>query len=213
MFQAERSGDTKRQKELETAFKYSSRLMAEGRKKEAAGVAKYYAAGKNVVDSESAMAMQNSAGAIQAISEGKQGEDVYQAGIASAKESAKRTAGTKAIGGDVSNQIGDFVRTIGLYSIITGCFEKSASGKLVNLLIRLLLNPVELSVESYRIYKKKHSILLEVISTFPWDFLALIFPQYLPNFGYGKKRVQNLGNQQSCLCMRLLGSRIQCVGR
>jgi hypothetical protein len=51
MFQAERSGDTKRQKELETAFKYSSRLMAEGRKKEAAGVAKYYAAGKNVVDS------------------------------------------------------------------------------------------------------------------------------------------------------------------
>ena len=112
MFQAERSGDTKRQKELETAFKYSSRLMAEGRKKEAAGVAKYYAAGKNVVDSESAMAMQNSAGAIQAISEGKQGEDVYQAGIASAKESAKRTAGTKAIGGDVSNQIGDFNATL-----------------------------------------------------------------------------------------------------
>jgi hypothetical protein len=112
MFQAERSGDTKRQKELETAFKYSSRLMAEGRKKEAAGVAKYYAAGKNVVDAESAMAMQNSAGAIQAISEGKQGEDVYQAGIASAKESAKRTAGTKAIGGDVSNQIGDFNATL-----------------------------------------------------------------------------------------------------
>lgn len=112
MFQAERSGDTKRQKELETAFKYSSRLMAEGRKKEAAGVAKYYAAGKNVVDAESAMAMQNSAGAIQAISEGKQGEDVYQAGIASAKESARRTAGTKAIGGDVSNLIGDFNATL-----------------------------------------------------------------------------------------------------
>jgi len=112
MFQAERNGDTKRQKELETAFKYSSRLMAEGRKKEAAGVAKYYAAGKNVVDQESAMAMQNSAGAIQAISEGKQGEDVYQAGIESAKESARRTAGTKAIGGDVSNQIGDFNATL-----------------------------------------------------------------------------------------------------
>jgi hypothetical protein len=112
MFQAERSGDTKRQKELETAFKYSSRLMAEGRKKEAAGVAKYYAAGKNVVDSESAMAMQNSAGAIKAIGEGKEGEDVYQAGIESAKESAKRVAGTKAIGGDVSNQIGDFNPTL-----------------------------------------------------------------------------------------------------
>jgi hypothetical protein len=112
MFQAERSGDTKRQKELETAFKYSSRLMAEGRKKEAAGVAKYYAAGKNVVDAESAMAMQNSAGAIKAIGEGKEGEDVYQAGIESAKESARRTAGTKAIGGDVSNLIGDFNATL-----------------------------------------------------------------------------------------------------
>ena len=112
MFQAERSGDTKRQKELETAFKYSSRLMAEGRKKEAAGVAKYYAAGKNVVDAESAMAMQNSAGAIRAIGEGKTGEDVYQAGIESAKESAIRTAGTKRIGGDVSNQIGDFNATL-----------------------------------------------------------------------------------------------------
>lgn len=112
MYEAERTGDTKRQKELETAFKYSSRLMAEGRKKEAAGVAKYYAAGKNVVDQESAMAMQNSAGAIKAISEGKQGEDVYQAGIESAKESAKRTAGTKRIGGDVSGQIGDFNATL-----------------------------------------------------------------------------------------------------
>jgi len=112
MYEAERTGDTKRQKELETAFKYSSRLMAEGRKKEAAGVAKYYAAGKNVVDNESAMAMQNSAGAIKAISEGKQGEDVYQAGIESAKESAKRSAGTKAIGGDVSGQIGDFNATL-----------------------------------------------------------------------------------------------------
>jgi len=112
MFQAERSSDTKRQKELETAFKYSSRLMAEGRKKEAAGVAKYYAAGKNVVDSDSAMAAQNSAGAIKAIGEGKEGEDVYQEGIKSAKESAIRTAGTKRIGGDVSNQIGDFNATL-----------------------------------------------------------------------------------------------------
>lgn len=112
MFQAERNGDTKRQKELEQAMKYSTRLMAEGRKKEAAGVAKYYAAGKNVVDQESAMAMQNSAGAIRAISEGRTGEDVYQAGIASAKESARRTAGTKAIGGDVSNIIGDFNATL-----------------------------------------------------------------------------------------------------
>ena len=112
MFQAERSGDTKRQKELETAFKYSSRLMAEGRKKEAAGVAKYYAAGKNVIDAESAMAMQTSAGAIQAIGRGDTGENVYQAGIKSAKEAAIRTAGTKAIGGDVSNLIGDFNPTL-----------------------------------------------------------------------------------------------------
>lgn len=112
MYQAEKSGDTKRQKELEQAMKYSTRLMAEGRKKEAAGVAKYYAAGKNVVDAESAMAMQNSAGAIQAMAEGKIGEDVYQAGIESARESAKRTAGTKAIGGDVSAQIGDFNATL-----------------------------------------------------------------------------------------------------
>jgi hypothetical protein len=112
MYQAEKSGDTKRQAELEQAMKYSTRLMAEGRKKEAAGVAKYYAAGKNVIDSESAMAMQNSAGAIEAISKGKKGEDVYQAGIESARESAKRTAGTKRIGGDVSNQIGDFNATL-----------------------------------------------------------------------------------------------------
>jgi hypothetical protein len=112
MFQAERNGDTKRQKELEAAFKYSSRLMAEGRKKEAAGVAKYYAAGKNVIDQESAMALQTSAGAIQAIGRGQTGEDVYQAGIESAKESAKRVAGTKAIGGDVSNLIGDFNATL-----------------------------------------------------------------------------------------------------
>ena len=112
MFQAERNGDAKRQKELEAAFKYSSRLMAEGRKKEAAGVAKYYAAGKNVVDQESAMALQTSAGAIQAIGRGQTGEDVYQAGIESAKESAKRVAGTKAIGGDVSNLIGDFNATL-----------------------------------------------------------------------------------------------------
>lgn len=112
MFQAERSGDTKRQKELESAMKYSTRLMAEGRKKEAAGVAKYYAAGKNVIDQDSAMAMQNSAGAIKAISEGKEGEDVYQEGIKSAKEAAIRTAGTKRIGGDVSAQIGDFNATL-----------------------------------------------------------------------------------------------------
>ncbi len=112
MFQAERNGDTKRQKELETAMKYSTRLMAEGRKKEAAGVAKYYAAGKNVVDAESAMAMQNSAGAIEAIGRGETGENVYLAGIESARESARRTAGTKAIGGDVSNQIGDFNATL-----------------------------------------------------------------------------------------------------
>ena len=112
MYQAEKAGDTKRQKELEQAMKYSTRLMAEGRKKEAAGVAKYYAAGKNVIDAESAMAMQNSAGAIQAMAEGKTGEDVYQAGIESAKESARRTAGTKAIGGDVSAQIGDFNATL-----------------------------------------------------------------------------------------------------
>ena len=112
MYQAEKSGDTKRQAELEQAMKYSTRLMAEGRKKEAAGVAKYYAAGKNVIDAESAMAMQNSAGAIEAISKGKKGEDVYQAGIESARESAKRTAGTKRIGGDVSNLIGDFNATL-----------------------------------------------------------------------------------------------------
>jgi hypothetical protein len=112
MYQAELSGDTKRQAELEQAMKYSTRLMAEGRKKEAAGVAKYYAAGKNVIDAESAMAMQNSAGAIEAISKGKKGEDVYQAGIESARESAKRTAGTKRIGGDVSNLIGDFNATL-----------------------------------------------------------------------------------------------------
>jgi len=112
MYEAERKGDTKRQAELEAAMKYSTRLMAEGRKKEAAGVAKYYAAGKNVVDADSAMAMQNSAGAIKAISEGKTGEVVYQAGIESAKESLKRTAGTRAIGGDVSGQVGDYVATI-----------------------------------------------------------------------------------------------------
>jgi len=112
MYQAEKSGDTKRQAELEQAMKYSTRLMAEGRKKEAAGVAKYYAAGKNVIDAESAMAMQNSAGAIEAISKGKKGEVVYQAGIESARESAKRTAGTKRIGGDVSNLIGDFNATL-----------------------------------------------------------------------------------------------------
>lgn len=112
MYQAERSGDTKRQRELEQAMKYSTRLMAEGRKKEAAGVAKYYAAGKNVIDAESAMAMQNSAGAIKAISEGKVGEDIYQAGIVSAMESARRVAGTKAIGGDVSAQVGDFNATL-----------------------------------------------------------------------------------------------------
>jgi hypothetical protein len=112
MYQAEKSGDTKRQAELEQAMKYSSRLMAEGRKKEAAGVAKYYAAGKNVIDAESAMAMQNSAGAIEAIGKGQKGEDVYQAGIESARESAKRTAGTKRIGGDVSNLIGDFNATL-----------------------------------------------------------------------------------------------------
>jgi hypothetical protein len=112
MYQAEKSGDTKRQAELEQAMKYSTRLMAEGRKKEAAGVAKYYAAGKNVIDSESAMAMQNSAGAIEAINRGEKGENVYQAGIESARESAKRTAGTKRIGGDVSNQIGDFNATL-----------------------------------------------------------------------------------------------------
>ena len=112
MYQAELSGDTKRQAELEQAMKYSTRLMAEGRKKEAAGVAKYYAAGKNVIDAESAMAMQNSAGAIEAINRGEKGENVYQAGAASAKESLKRTAGTKRIGGDVSGQVGDFVATI-----------------------------------------------------------------------------------------------------
>jgi hypothetical protein len=77
MYQAELSGDTKRQAELEQAMKYSTRLMAEGRKKEAAGVAKYYAAGKNVIDAESAMAMQNSAGAIEAINRGEKGENVY----------------------------------------------------------------------------------------------------------------------------------------
>jgi len=109
MYQAEKSGDTKRQAELEQAMKYSTRLMAEGRKKEAAGVAKYYAAGKNVIDAESAMAMQNSAGAIEAINRGEKGENVYRAGIESARESAKRTAGTKRIGGDVSNLIGDFI--------------------------------------------------------------------------------------------------------
>ena len=112
MYQAEKSGDTKRQAELEQAMKYSTRLMAEGRKKEAAGVAKYYAAGKNVIDSESAMAMQSSAGAIEAISKGKKGEDVYQAGNESLKESLKRTAGTKRIGGDVSGQVGDYVASI-----------------------------------------------------------------------------------------------------
>jgi hypothetical protein len=112
MYQAEKNGDTKRQAELEQAMKYSTRLMAEGRKKEAAGVAKYYAAGKNVVDAESAAAAQSSRGAIEAIGSGKKGEDVYQAGIESAKEAAKRVAGTKAIGGDVSSQVGDFNATL-----------------------------------------------------------------------------------------------------
>lgn len=112
MYQAERAGDTKRQQELEQAFKYSSRLMAEGRKKEAAGVAKFYAAGKNVIDAESAAAAQSSRGAIEAITAGKQGEDVYQAGIESAKEQARLVAGTKAIGGDVSDRVADFNSTL-----------------------------------------------------------------------------------------------------
>lgn len=112
MYQAEKAGDKDRQRELEAAFKYSSRLMAEGRKKEAAGFAKYYAAGKNVIDQESAAAAQASRGAIEAIREGKQGEDVYQAGLTTARESMTRVAGTKAIGGDVSSQIGDFNATL-----------------------------------------------------------------------------------------------------
>lgn len=86
--------------------------MAEGRKKEAAGVAKYYAAGKNVIDTESAAALQSSRGAIEAIGQGKQGEDVYQAGITSAREQARLVSGTKRIGGDVSAQVADFIPTL-----------------------------------------------------------------------------------------------------
>lgn len=112
MFQAEKSGDTKRQAELEQAFKYSTRLMIEGRKKEAAGFAKYYAAGKNVVDAESAAAIQSSRGAMEAISAGKTGEDVKMAGDVTAKEALTRVAGTKRIGGDVSSQVLDFNATI-----------------------------------------------------------------------------------------------------
>lgn len=112
MFQAEKSGDTKRQAELEQAFKYSTRLMTEGRKKEAAGFAKYYAAGKNVVDAESAAAIQSSRGAMEAISAGKTGEDVKMAGDVTAKEALTRVAGTKRIGGDVSSQVLDFNATI-----------------------------------------------------------------------------------------------------
>lgn len=99
MYQAEKSGDTKRQKELEAAFKYSSRLMAEGRKKEAAGIAKYYAAGKNVVDDESAKAALTSRGAIDAIGQGKSNEDVYRAGLVTAKEQMGREAKYRSIGG------------------------------------------------------------------------------------------------------------------
>jgi hypothetical protein len=99
MYQAEKSGDTKRQKELEAAFKYSSRLMAEGRKKEAAGIAKYYAAGKNVIDEESAKAALTSRGAIDAIGQGKSNEDVYRAGLGTAKEQMGREAKYRSIGG------------------------------------------------------------------------------------------------------------------
>lgn len=115
MYQAEKSGDKDRQRELEAALKYSTRLMAEGRKKEAAGFAKYYAAGKNVIDQESAAAAQASRGAIEAIGQGKQGEAVYQAGLVTSKEAMTRVAGTKAIGGDVSSQIGDFTASLDVY--------------------------------------------------------------------------------------------------
>lgn len=108
MYQAEKSGDTKRQSELEAAFKYSSRLMAEGRKKEAAGFAKYVSAGKNVIDNESAAAIQSSRGAMEAIESGKSPDEVYEAGLVTSKEALRRVAGTKRIGGDVSSQVLDF---------------------------------------------------------------------------------------------------------